>query len=208
MTIFYRHPAPADIVPPWLQGWAPVHAEAAICHRDTPAGHLVGICNPLAFGVPAKAEWVDLDDGWQAALGPTLDPRLLIRHAQRWADVVTVQDMQGRDWAVPVILTADGSRSFRVAYGGRDMLPRLTPEQARCLEIASEARMAWIAEKERQANGEEAAGVDMGVAARWALPLIAAANHIAEAALAELGLADDFLIVGTMAVATGLPLKR
>lgn len=208
MTIYYRHRSPADATPPWFQGWAPVHVDAAICHRDTAAGHVVGIGNPLTFNPSPRAEWADLDDGWQASLGADFDPRLLIRHSQRWADVVAVPDMQGREWAVPVILTGDGSRAFRVAYGGRDMLPRLTPEQTRCLDVATEARVAWVAEKARQAAGEDGTGVDMQIAARWALPVLAAANHIDERAIAELGLADDFLIVGAAAVATGLPLKR
>jgi hypothetical protein len=208
VTIYYRRREPTPDPPEWFDGWVAVHADAAVCHRDTTTGAVVGIANPVVFNPSIRATWTDLGDGWEAYATPDFDPRLLIRHGMLWADTKTVRDMNGRDWAVPVVLTPDGSRAFRVAYGGRDMLPRLTPIQTRCLEVAAEARAVLVAEKVRQADGDDSAGLDMTVAARWALPLIAAANHIPETALSELGLTDDFLIVGTLAVGTGLPLKR
>lgn len=183
-------------VPPWLEGWESDAPGIGVCSRETEDGTIYGVADPLLFNLPARRAWEPLGDNWQAIMVGTLDPRPLAR-GQRWADTRPVVDMQGRTWLAPRILGEDGTRAFRVAYGGPDFLPTPTPIQLRCFDVAQAAR----------AEVEGGGLSDIGISARWASILLASVMHIPEAAFSVFSLPDEFLIIGTLQHGTGLPLK-
>ncbi|MBA3622961.1 MAG: hypothetical protein H0W48_00525 [Methylibium sp.] len=197
--IVYLHPSLQPVTPAWLDGYEPPHgASLGVCHRDTLRGHLVGIGDPMIFDCPPAETFCDLDQGWSVAAVGRVEP-WQIRRDQRWARTVTVEGIAGQTWQAPVILDAEGGRSFLVAYGGRDFLPMLTLEQRRCQEVADAARASLLTE----------GGIEMGPAAcRWAAVLLAATHHITADAIAALGLLDDRLVVEVLAAATGLNLTK
>ncbi len=175
-------------VPESLSEWIP-RPGYALCHSDLADGaHLVGIGDPVVFGSPRR--WYDLSDDWRVGLTPgtKFNPGALTR-GQLWCDTVTVCDLMDRPWQVPRIRDAEGRRAFRVAYG-RDWLPALTDEQARCEEIADAASHAL-------ASGD----CPMSVACQWAAEFLAAVNHITVEALAALALLDDRLVLGVISAA-------
>jgi hypothetical protein len=190
--------AGAPRLPPWLADFRPADAMAAeLCRRDTEHGHLVGIGNPLIFDEPPAEAFCDLDDGWRVALVGGVDPLQILRR-QEWCRSRRVESLDGRRWQPPEILGADGVRDFLVAYAGRDFLPRLTPTQQRCEEVAKAAREMILG----------GGGIDMQPACRWAAILLSATHHVSPDCLAVLGLIDDRLAIGTLEAATSLSLKR
>lgn len=180
--------------PPWLEDWTGPIAGHALCHRDSEAGHLVGVAQPLLFDAPSRG-WFDVDTDWQAArLGKVINHGILAR-SFLWADVRPVQDLREQVWMAPTILTANGERAFRVAYGP-SWLPELTPEQDRAEKIARAARDALIG-----------GGADMGIACQWAAELLCISYHIHPVVIAGLALLDDRLVPEVLGVASGLDLE-
>ncbi len=196
MIVYLTRGAPR--VPPWLADFKPPGSSLVqLCRRETRHGHLVGIGNPLLFAEPPVETFCDLDDGWRVAQVGDVDPLQILRR-QEWCRSRRVESLDGRRWQPPEILDADGERCFLVAYAGRDFLPRLTPTQERCEEVAKVARQMILG----------GGGIDMQPACRWAAVLLSATHHVSPECLAELGLIDDRVAVGTLEAATSLTLKR
>ncbi len=155
---------------------------------------MVGISDPLLFNEPKS--WADLDGTWQVGASGGIYPGDLERIGLLWCDTTEAADMRGRTWRAPVILTEDGGRAFRVAYG-RDWLPALTPEQARAEKIAQEARTAMASP----------AGLTMQVACQWAAELLCVTYHLCPEAVAATNLLDDALVIDVLCAAVSKPLK-
>ena len=183
-------------VPLCLAGWEP-RPGYALCHRESPAGHLVGVGDPLIFDLPRRLH--DAGEGWKVGLneGAKFVPAALLR-AQAWYDTKTVTDLSARAWAAPVILTPGGTRAFRVSYG-TDWLPSLTPEQARAHEIATAARTELI-----RASQDEDGDMDMRAMCQWAAELLAITHHITPRIVGALALLDDALAAGVVSAATSI----
>ncbi len=158
---------------------------------------MCGIGDPLLFAEPPRADWHAVGEGWDACLNGDVQPDGLLR-SQRTYDLQSVMDLESRTWLAPVILTVGGDRAFRVAYGV-DWLPALTIGQQRALAIAQEARTALLAD-----GGE----VSEAMVCQWAAELLSLTHYIVPAVFARFALMDSVLAVGTLAVATALPLKR
>lgn len=195
MLVWRSKSGGVPVVPACLSDWEPRgHNGAQLVHRETDAGHVVGVGDPLVWQPPRK--WFDVEDGWQVAMVPGVkfEPRWLVR-AQGWADVEEATDMHGRTWLAPKIRSPGGRRAFRVAYG-RDWLPALSDEQRRAEEICEAA--------------VNAAGADtpMSVACQWAAELLCMAMHATPIALAVLALVDDVLAVETLRLSASLEIER
>jgi hypothetical protein len=124
-----------------------------------------------------------------------------IERAQGWFDTESVDDLRGRRWSAPVILTREGSRAFRVTYGPT-WLPDLTPEQDRAEKIAQAARVEIL-----KAYAGHDADLEMATACQWAAELLALTHHLTPGVLGVLGLMDDGLAMGVLRVATSLPFR-
>lgn len=160
-------------------------------------GHRVlGVAAPFQFAPPA-AGWVPLDGspGWQVVAEGDFEPRSHIKVRTPWK--LAVVDVQGVRWAVPHVLTPDGSRAFSVRYGGPDFGPVLTEEQDRAMRLATEIRTAIQAETLP----------DMPIRARWAARLLPLVYCLSEGSLAVLGMSED-LIDNVLHVAAGLYADR
>lgn len=199
--ILYRHrehggdhsDAPAELV-----GFRAVVDDIAVCHGYDGEGHVVGLCSPILWQ-PADpaAVWTPTCDGWEVASdGRPFTP---MHHARSRAfcKVVLVQDAEGRDWAAPVILTAGGARAFPVAYGGPELLPRLTPDQERAMRIANEARTLLQAAVE---GGPALQSEQIVPWAAWALTLT---HHLSVPTIGALGIIDELLAQRVLAVMAG-----
>jgi hypothetical protein len=186
--IVIRDPHQRRAPPPWMAG-APNLQE-----REAQAGKLWGIGPAWLLG-PADHGWESLPDGYQVRLVGEIEPQLL-RRRQVWCDTMLAHSMDGAPWIVPVILSVDGRRSFRVNYGP-NYLPTLTDEQGHALAVAEEVRTLLAAISERQ-------GVDASLMVRYAAYLLALTNHITPEILAALRLIDDVLALDTLTAASGL----
>jgi hypothetical protein len=194
-VIVYLHAGAEPRLPPWLEGFQPPKG-VQVCRRETVHGHLVGVGDPLVFDCPPADAFCEVEDGWRAAIVGRVDPLVLARRPA-WCRTSAVEDLRGRTWLAPIILDVAGDRDFLVAYGGREFLPRLTPEQEACERVARAAREAIPK------------GIEIAPAgARWTSLLLTATTAISADTIAELGLVDDALAVGALAFATGLPLRR
>jgi hypothetical protein len=156
-------------------------------------GHRVmGVSPPFRFD-PPTAGWVPLDGspGWQVVSVGDFDPISHIKLRTTWsiAKVVT----GGVVWLIPHVLNTEGTRAFKVSYGGPDFCPILTPEQTMAEKLAKEIRTAIDADNLP----------DMPIRARWAARLLPLAYCLSESSLAVLGMSED-LIDATLRVAAGL----
>lgn len=194
--IVYLHPSQTPQMPPWLLRFQPDSPGVEVVSRQTKHGHMVGIGDPLVFDCPPMEAFAEVEDGWRAALIGDLSPVHLWRR-EGWHGTFPATSIMGEIWQAPKILSEEGARAYLVAFKGRDFLPSPTPEQARCEDIARAAREAILG-----------AGIDMGPACQWAAALLAAANAISEATVAELGILDTRLVVEVLSVATSQPLKH
>lgn len=175
--------------PPWLVG------ASGLCSRETGDGRLWGVGDAYCLGIPQGMPTEPIADGWSACVVSDAEVHRL-RRAQLWCDTGSVLDIHGREWAVPIIRTPEGARAFRVAYG-RDWLPALTPEQTRAEAIVDAASDAL------RAGG----GIDMPVACQWAAELLCMSSHLSPETIAALRLADEMVVLQTLAMACGLPLR-
>lgn len=182
------------VPPPWLDGAADL-AEAG---DRTGAFRWWGIGNAHLVG--ERADWTDLDDGWQVAVAGELNPQTF-RRTIRWCRTLNVEDTHGRAWTAPVVLNESGDRCILVSYGA-DFLPVLSNAQTRALDIANAARQALNAARE-----VEGGGLDWPVAARWVAELLALTHHVSMGEIAALGMVDDALILAVLSATTGLALK-
>lgn len=184
--ILYHHRA-IGTPPPHLRG------VPDLASREVQGGFVFGIGQPWMLG-PPPAHAMELDGGWLAWVnddGP--DPARLFRH-RPWLRTSIAADNEGREWAVP-ILTVDGKRAFKVAYG-HDWRPRLTEEQELLLGHAGEASLFLDRMQEVGAIEDPAPGC------AWAASILSACNAITPAIIGALGLMDDLLMVGTLLAAT------
>lgn len=176
-------------VPPWMAG-ASVH-----CMEDDQRGHLYGIGDRYLLGPgDAATRWDPVGDGYDVRLVPPLYPAAFLR-PQLWCDMLPAKDLERRLWAAPVILTRQGERAFRVAYGP-DYLPALSPTQDRALAVAREARLLLQESAKR-------GGLDSTLAARYTAELLSRTHFLAPAVIGALRLLDDALILDTLAIAAG-----
>ncbi len=172
--------------PSWIAG-----APELQCREDA-AGRLWGIGDPTLIG-PGTG-WIDLDDGWQVRQVGKLDASQLIRH-QLWCDVRPTASLEDVIWIAPAVLTIEGTRAFRIAYGD-NFEPALTETQQRLMTIATEARTLVIA---AQASGV----IDSTIACRYTAELLSAVNYVTPEVLAKLRLLDDALAVDGLVIAAG-----
>ncbi len=167
-----------------------------LVQRQSRDGTLWAIGDALTLG--DDGPWLDIGDGYAVA-GPVTEHQAYQRQAS-WLKTQDVTDLHGRDWAVPLILTADGDRAFQVCYG-RDFLPAPTPEQYRMLDVAQAARDALIA----NAGGTQ--DVPMVMACRWAAELLCASYHLTPDAVAALTILDDALVLALIGASVGLSVE-
>lgn len=194
--IVYLHPSPGVRLPPWLEDFSPPLVGVEVCQRQTERGCLVGVGDPALLALPPARAFVDLDEGWSAALlGRGFNPTHLWR-GEGWCRTAPAVAINGAEWQAPVILNDAGERAYLVRYTGRDFLPAPTETQSRCEAIARAAREAMVE------------GIDMRAGCQWAAVLLAAANATTETAIAELGLLDDQLVTQVLAIATSKPMKH
>ena len=182
--------------PPWMEG---AHDLQERNERGTDSVRWWGIGNPHLVG--DRRDWFTLDDGWKVSVAGPVNPQEF-RRVMRWCRTVDVECTNGRKWTAPVILNEKGNRVILVSYG-KDLLPALTAAQSRAFEIATAAR-----EHLESAQEVEDGGLDMEVAVRWAVELLALTHHISMEAIAVLELMDEALILSVLAAATGLSLKK
>jgi hypothetical protein len=176
--------------PAWLAG-----AEG-LAQRRCRDGVLWAIGDPITLG--DDGPWIDIGDGISVA-GPVESHAEYERNAA-WLRTVTVSDLRGRAWEVPVILDERGERAFCVSYGA-DFLPAPTPEQYRMLDIAKAARDALIA----ASSGTQ--DIPMQMACRWAAELLCASYHLTPETVAALAILDDELVLQIIGNAVGLPVE-
>lgn len=194
--IVYLHPSPGVRLPPWLEDFLPQVTGVEVCQRQTDRGCLVGIGDPALLALPPERAFVEVDEGWSAALlGRSFNPTHLWR-GEGWCRTAPAIAISGAEWQAPVILNDDGDRAYLVRYAGKDFLPAPTFAQRRCEDIARAARSAM------------SEGIDMRVACQWAAALLSSVAAISETAIAVLGLLDDQLVTQTLALATSKPMKR
>lgn len=181
--------------PPELLGYA--STGGADLHEATVDGwRVLGVTPALRFDPPADG-WEPLAGaaGWQIVSKGPFNPNAHIRTSSRW--MVAAAEAGGQRWAVPHVLTPEGLRSFKVAYGGPDFAPQLTAEQQAALALATEIRTAITAN----------ALPDIPTRARWAARLLPLVYCLSEGSLALLGMSED-LIDSTLRVAAGLYAQR
>lgn len=182
--ILYHHdlsPTP----PPWLAG-AP-----NLCHREDPGrGFTYGLGEPFEFGRMPEAGGHPLGDGWSVALVGDFDP-FWLRRNRPGQPVAPCPDVEGRVWAAPIILAADGSRAFQVKYG-KGFRPVLTWEQTQLIEFANSARAELRAMFADASKRSEL----MPTACAWAARAFSYVNHITPEAIDALGLLDETSVIG------------
>ncbi len=183
--------------PPWLLdddgNWAP---DLQCSDADTGRAWAIGECYMVG---PRTSGWEDLTEGYQVQVIGRVDPLRLLR-AQRWADMVAVEDGNGNIWPMPVLLTASGNRAIRCTYG-KDFLPAPTPMQSRLLDIAQEARIAL----ENARDGKE--GVDMAIACRWAAEVMASMYYLTPEVIGVARILDEDLVIGVLSAMVSLPIE-
>lgn len=186
--IIYHHPT--ETTPPaWL-----AHAED-VNVRQCSDGCLFGAGPTYLLGLDGRDQARPLADGWSVWVNGAVDPYALA-HPCAWAASAPVIDLQGRAWAAPVVLGANGKPCIRVAYGD-DWLPDLTPQQQRIVDIAQVARAALEA-----AYGEHPVALDQRAACAWAAEALTVTNAVTVQVIRRLSLLDDALIAGTLLALT------
>lgn len=184
--IYFRTPlATPDLVPAELAGWEPPRPEVALNTVQHGDHRIVGICGQWDVGVP-QGPWQAHTPGWQVCKIRDIEPLDYVRLKSPWP-CITVE-IDGKPWFLPAIVDANGKRLFKVAYGGSDFLPVLTPEQERVEAIVHAVR------------GGDA---DMSVKARWAANLLGLTYHLSPATIGLCGFLSEDLIETTLAVAVG-----
>jgi len=189
MIIYRDRKADERQVPPWLDGASDVIIredikDIRIKYYGIGPAHLIGELN----------KWTDLGGGYDAAIAEPLSPYLNAKKIT-WAQMVEAEDKERRGWYVPRVIR-DGVDLIIPTYD-ENYLPKFTEEQSALLEIAKAARSAI-----------ETGGVDISIAARWAVRFICAANYIPEQALLKLGLVDSVLVVNVLEEITGQSVKQ
>lgn len=191
--IYYRQPAGlGGGRPPELVGYTSTGRGFDLTENTEEGFRILCIVPPFGFDPPADGtgRWLGICEGWQAAVSGPFDPRAHVRAASPWK--VAKINLPGHPWYVPHVLTPEGVRAFKVAYGGAEFSPQLTPEQASALALATEVRQAIDA----------GTLPDMPIQARWAAQLLPLVYHLSPATLAMVGLPED-LIDTTLRVAAG-----
>ncbi len=181
--------------PPWMAGAADLQC------REGEGKRWWGIGEGYLCGPQERATWHEIPDGYSVAIMGETDPRVLARR-QLWCPLAPVADLLGRVWFAPCLLSSEGERQFRTAYG-EDYLPALTDVQANAEKVALAARAALVAAAaDKMAGG--AGGLPMPAAAHWAADLLASVNHVTPQVIACNSLLDDALIGGVLLQASGL----
>lgn len=188
--LYYRtHASRAGEQPTELVGWRPPHADPQLAEQIVGGHRVLGIVPQFVFN-PPQSGWVRIDSGWEVATDGDFNPLWHARMASKWAVVPTTID--NITWLLPVVLTADGTRAFKVSYGGPNFNAILTAEQQIALDMAQEIRAAKLANDLP----------DYPVRAAWAARLIGLTYHLSPTTLGVLGMGEE-LIDATLAVAGG-----
>jgi hypothetical protein len=188
--ILYRHPIVAEgtpSAPPWLDG------AQAITHSESQTHRLAGIGEAHQMGDRPGAAWVDVGDGWEA-IRVLPDAPIQLHRRLSWARSRVVADAEGRQWQVPVILTAMGSRAV-IAVMGDDWLPAYTPQQERLLAVAEAAKGAL--------DARDTAPLDVAACCQWAAEALEAANHITVRVIQRTRCMDQHLALNVLLAMTG-----
>jgi hypothetical protein len=179
--------------PPWFP-------ETGFAERETVAGRLFALCDPLLLDAPARTDWRDLDDQWQIAVvgKPDVDR---YRRDQTWLKIEPCTDSTAALWFAPRVLTAQGNRNFAVPFG-RNWIPAPRPEQAALLDVARAARDELV--RGATASAGESFGIPIEAAFNWAATLLSAVYHLPPEAFAALALIDEVLALTVLRIAAGL----
>lgn len=215
MPIVYRDvrtPRPTAFrLPP---GFPPGHA----CMRtESDEGDFVGVWDPIVFSVaniPKDAVWHDLvspdvappgrpnraapDGDWKVCQVGEIDPRTLLRHDAGRPALIPVADSLGRTWHAPAVLSPKGECVLSMSLG-RNELGQWTrnpsPEQAAIIAAATFAR------QEIPRLNKEA--MPLSAAADTAATLLTSVYLLSVATFAQLGMADDRLVLQVMMASAG-----
>ena len=197
MPLYYRTtPGQGGGLPPELAGYISTGPGADLHDGIVGGFRVLGITPPMRFDPPA-AGWTPLagSPGWDVVSAGPFDQLAHFRQQTAWK--MAQVRVQGSLWAIPHVLCPDGSRAFKVAYGGPDFAPQLTPEQGRAQRLAIEIRTAIQADTLPEVS----------IQARWAARLLPLAYHLTEGSLAVLGMPEE-LIDQTLRVTAGLYEQR
>lgn len=183
--IYYRtHASRKGCLPTELAGWDSVSVNGGLVDNTVGDHRIVGIVPPFVFNPPSV--WHDCEHGWEVGVYGTTD---LMCHVLKSSPFSVLPiDIGGVKMLFPAILNPDGSRAFKVMYGGVDFKPILSAMQSRMLELANEARNAH--------------DVDMPIKARWAAEILSAVYAISVRTFSVIGLSED-VIDTTISVAGG-----
>jgi hypothetical protein len=183
-VITYLDTTHTSACPPWLVG------AQSIATAEGPHGRLWGAGDPWLLRCTMADP--EMDGDWRCRWDGV--PEQLRKHL--WAEPVPVEDLQGRKWRAPKILTSSGERAFSVAYG-RDWLPALTPAQERALAIAKAAKTAF----------DGADYPDQPTCCQWAAELLTVCHHIPVDAVGACAIMDDALVIKILAAATATDIE-
>jgi hypothetical protein len=190
--IYWRHDQPG--MPAWLMDAANVQTMFA-------GGRHVWWMGKSTAQPPQGLQWVDTDDGWQAAIhrqddgGKHGDLALLLR-PEKWVVVAEIEDADKKLWDIPALLDPDGhatlSQKVIIVAGKLERRP-----------IHERHELAIDAARQARANIDALHEIDLEEVAGWACAIICAAYYIDTATILALGLLDDRLIFNALHMAAG-----
>lgn len=189
--LYYRtHASRAGELPPELLGWTSASAETTLSENTVGDMRVVAITAPFVFA-PPEAGWVKLCAGWEVASVGEFNP---LAHANIHSTFQCVPTpIDGKTWLLPVVLNKAGTRGFKVAYGGEDFTPQLTPVQQSALALVQEIRTCHDAGTMPDRNTQ----------ALWASRLLPLTYALSSRSIGVLNILTDDLVDATLAIAGG-----
>jgi len=189
--LYYRtHASRAGELPPELVGWASPNADLSLSENVVGDHRVVAITPPMVFA-PPEAGWTKLCAGWEVANTGAFS---LMAHAKittKWLCKPTTFD--GEPWLLPVVLNAEGTRAFKVSYGGTDFTPQLTADQVWALALATEIRTCH----------DGGTMPEVSQRAKWAAQLLGLTYCLSTASIGHLSILTDETIDAVLASAGG-----
>lgn len=188
--LYYRtHASRAGERPPELVGWESPSVDAQLNENIIGEHRVLVIGPPFVFSPPASG-WRPLTNGWEIASVGDFSP---VAHARKASAFRCIPyQIDGVHWLLPSVLNEEGTRNFKVRYGGAGFSPLFTDEQKAALALATEIRAAYKA----------SALPDTGVCAAWAADLLTLTHCLSRTSIETIGLHED-LIDKTLRVAGG-----